>query len=74
MSVFTYIVINVNLVGDQHTGNVLTMLTQLLVPVGQVLVGDLTGHVKHQDAAMGPVIIRRMHAIERLLTSRIPEV
>lgn len=42
-----YIIINVDLISNKYAGYVLAVIPELLVPVGQVLIGDFSRHIKH---------------------------
>jgi hypothetical protein len=45
-------VLHVNLVADEHNGDVLAHADEVLVPLGHILVGDTGAHVKHDDGAL----------------------
>ena len=45
-------VLDVDLVAGEDDGNVLTDADEVTVPVGNVLVGDTRGHIKHDDGAL----------------------
>jgi hypothetical protein len=53
----TYVVIYIYLVRNQHARDIGTVFPQLLVPVGQVLIRDLSSYVEYQDATVRAVII-----------------
>jgi phage-related protein len=69
-----HIVVNIDLVGHEDAGDGGTIFPELVVPVLEVLVGDLAGDIEDKDAAVGAIIIRRVQAIERLLPSCVPEI
>ena len=45
-------VLNVNLVSDQDNGNVLADTDEILVPLGNVSIGDTGAHIEHNDGAI----------------------
>ena len=51
-----------------------SVLSELRVPGGQVLVGQLPGAVKHEDTSVSLVIVGPMHRVEPLLARGIPKV
>lgn len=74
MQIQPHVVVHIDLIGHEHAGDVGTVLPQLLVPVGQVLVCDLPRHVEYKYAAVRPVVVRGVHPVEGFLTSCVPEV
>jgi hypothetical protein len=48
------------------THHVCRILPQLFVPISQMLIRHLAGHIKHQDTRMCTVIIGRVHACKTL--------
>ena len=49
-------------------------IPKLRVPVRQVLIRYLSGHVEHQYTAVCAVVVRRVHPVEALLPSRVPKI
>jgi len=45
-------VLDVNLVSDENNGNVLANADEILVPLGNILVGDARAHIEHDDGAV----------------------
>lgn len=68
---FDDFVVDVDLVRRDEDRHARPVLLQLFVPLLQVLVRDLARHVKHEDATVGAMVIRRMHRTETLLTGSV---
>jgi hypothetical protein len=49
-------------------------MLHLLVPSLKVLVGDLATGIKDEDGGMCPKVVGGVQLVERLLTSRVPDV
>jgi hypothetical protein len=49
-------------------------MLHLLVPSLKVLVGDLATGIKDEDGGMCPEVVGGVQLVERLLTSRVPDV
>ena len=45
-------VLNINLVTNKDNGNILANTDEILVPLGNVLVGDARAHIKHDNGAV----------------------
>ena len=45
-------VLNVNLVSDQNNGDVLADTDEILVPFGNISIGDTGAHIEHNDGAI----------------------
>jgi len=67
-------VLNVDLVSDQDNGNVLTHTHDISVPVGNVLVGDTRGDVKHDNGALALDVVSVTKTTELFLTCCVPYV
>jgi hypothetical protein len=67
-------VVNVDLVRDDDDGDALPVLVQLLEPFGEVIVRRLPRDVEAQDAAVGLVVVGRVHGAEPLLARGVPKV
>ena len=68
------LLVHVYFVGNDHAGDVGTLLPHFLVPVLQVLIRDFPIRVEHQDARVRPEVVRRVQLIEGVLPSRVPNV
>jgi hypothetical protein len=66
--------VQIDLVGDDHARNVGAVVAQFLVPVLEILIGDLARGVEDQDANVRAIVIRRVQLIERLLSRSVPNV
>ena len=64
----------VYLVGSAETGDAGPVLPHLSVPIGQVLVRVFASSIKHQNASVGLVIVRRVHRLELFLARSVPKV
>ncbi len=60
--------LTVNLIGKHDTGNASSIVLQLLVPIVQIFVSLLPGHIEHQDARVSLMIVRWMNIVESFLT------
>ena len=45
-------VLHIDLVSDENNGNVLADTDEILVPLGDILVGDAGAHIEHNDGAV----------------------
>jgi hypothetical protein len=45
-------VLHVDLVSDEHNGNVLADAHKILVPFGHILIGDARAHIEHNNGAV----------------------
>lgn len=66
-------VLLVDLVSDEHDGDVVADAGEVLVPLGHVLVGDSRSDVEHQNGGIGADIVALPQAAQLLLASRVPE-
>lgn len=66
--------LNVHLVTAQHKGDIFTYALKIAMPVGDILVGDAGGNVKHDDAALALDVVSIAQSTELLLPSRVPHV
>jgi hypothetical protein len=49
---FDLTVFHIDLISDKNNRNVLTNTDKILVPFGNILVGDAGAHIKHNDGAV----------------------
>ncbi|GIL46121.1 hypothetical protein Vafri_3178 [Volvox africanus] len=68
------LVVDVNLVRDDDSGNAFAMFLQLVIPFLQVLVRHLARDVKDHNARVRTVVIRGVHAVEALLAGSVPDI
>lgn len=66
--------LDIDLVTTEDDGDVFANTDKITVPVGNVLVGDTGGDVKHDDAALTVDVVAVAEAAELLLTSGIPDL
>ena len=66
--------LDIDLVTTEDDGDVFANTDKITVPVGNVLVGDTGGDVKHDDAALTVNVVAVAEAAELLLTSGIPDL
>jgi len=66
-------VLDISLVSNQDDGDVFTNLGQVLVPLGDVLVGLTRSEVEHDDGAVGINVVALAEIAEFLLSSSIPD-
>ena len=67
-------VLHVNLVSDENNGNVLANADEILVPLGDILVGDARAHIEHDDGAVSTDAMKLCVNLLILLTSSHHEV
>ena len=53
-------VLNVDLVSDEHNGNVLADTDKILVPLGHILIGDAGAHIEHDDGTVSADAMKLM--------------
>ena len=70
---FDLAVLLVDLVANQHDGDVIADSGKVLVPLGNVLVGDTGGDIEHQNCRVGTDVITLTEATEFLLAGGVPE-
>ncbi len=63
----------IDLVSDQNDGDVITDSGEVLVPFGDVFVGDSGGDVKHKNGGIGSNVVAFSEASEFFLSGGIPE-
>jgi hypothetical protein len=71
---FDFAVFDVDLVTDEHDGDVLADTGQILVPLGHIGVGDSGAHIEHDDAAVATNVVTIAETTELLLTCGVPNV
>jgi hypothetical protein len=64
----------VHLVPAENNGDVLANANQVLVPVGNILVCDTSGHVEDDDSRLATDVIAITETAELFLTSSVPAV
>lgn len=69
-----FAVIAINLVTDQHNGNVLAHAHEILVPMRHILVSDTRSHVKENDRSLSSNVVSISQTTELLLTGSVPAV
>jgi len=69
-----FTVADVDLVADEDDGDGLTDTGEILVPLGDVRVGDAGAHVEHDDTALAANIVAVTEATELLLACGVPNV
>lgn len=67
-------VLDIDLVADEGDGDVVADAGEILVPVGDVLVGGAGGHVKHDDRSLAADVVAVAEASELLLAGGVPHV
>ena len=67
-------VLDIDLVSDEHDGDVLAHSDEILVPLGDVLVGDSGAHIEHDDTAVASNVVAVSKSSELLLTGGVPNV
>ena len=68
------LLLQVDLICNANARNMGALIPHLGVPVAQISVSHFACHVKHHDAHVGTEVVRRVQLIERLLSSRVPNV
>jgi hypothetical protein len=63
----------IDLVTDQNDGNVVTYSGEVLVPFGDIFVGDSGGDIEHENGSIGANVIPFSEPTEFFLSSSIPE-
>jgi len=64
----------INFVPAQHNGDVLAHTLEVTMPIGNVLVCDPRGDVKHDDTALALDVVAIAQATKFLLSGGIPDV
>lgn len=70
---FDFSVFLVNLVAHEHDWDVVADSGEILVPLGDVLIGDTGGDVEHQDGGVSSDIVSFSKSTEFFLAGCIPE-
>lgn len=71
---FNFSVLNINFVTAQDNRNVFTNSDEIAMPVGDVLVCDARGHVKHNNGAMRLDVITVSQTSQLLLAGCVPDI
>lgn len=66
--------LHVDLVAAEDDRNLLADADQVTVPVGNVLVGDARGDIKHDDTALAVDVVPITQTAELLLSCSVPDV
>ena len=66
--------LHIDLVSGEHDWDVLADADEIAVPVGDVLVGDTRGDVKHDDAALAVDVVAVTQTAKLLLPRGVPDV
>lgn len=69
-----FAVLDVDLVTSQDNGNVFTHPNKILMPVGDVLVGDSWRHIKHDDSALRLDVVAIAKTTKLFLTCCVPHI
>jgi hypothetical protein len=69
-----FALLHINLVTTQHDGDVLADAFEVAMPIGDILVGDSRGDVKHDDTALTLDVITIPETTKLLLTGSVPNV
>lgn len=67
-------ILYLDLVSTQYNGDVFTDTGQITMPVGNILVCDTRGHVKHNNRTLSLNVVPIPKTTEFFLTRRIPAV
>ena len=65
---------DVDLVADEDNRDVLAHADQVTVPVGDILVCDTRGHIKHDNTALTVDVVAISQATEFFLSRRVPHI
>lgn len=63
----------INLVSNKNNGDVIANTGEILIPLGDVLVGDSGGHIEHNDGGLSTNVVTFSKSTELLLSSGIPQ-
>lgn len=63
----------VNFVSDQDNGDVVADSGEVLIPFGDVLIGDSGGDVEHENSGIGTNIVTLTKSSEFFLSGSVPE-
>ena len=68
------LLLQIYFVRDADARNVRALIAHFSVPVPQVGVSNLAGHIEYQDANVRAKVVSRMQFIEGLLAGSVPNV
>jgi len=71
---FNLSILTVDLVANEHHGDVVTNSGQILVPFGDIFIGNTGSNIEHDDSGMGTDVISFSETSELLLTGGVPDV
>lgn len=66
--------LDIDLVTTEDDGDVFANTDKITVPVGNVLVSDTGGNIKHDDTALAVDVVTVTETAELLLTSSVPDL
>lgn len=73
LSSFDFSVLLINLVADQHDWDVIADSSQILIPLGHILVCDSCGDIKHKDGSLGSNVVTLSEAAQLFLAGSVPK-
>jgi hypothetical protein len=73
LSSFDFSVLLVNFITNQDDGDVVTDSSEILIPLGNVLVSNSSGDVEHENSSVGSNVISFSETTEFFLTGSIPK-
>lgn len=73
LSGFDFSVLLIDFVTDQDDGDVVADSGKVLVPLGNVFVGDSGGDVEHEDSSIGANVVSFSETSELLLSGGVPQ-
>ena len=66
-------VLLVNLVSDENNGDVVTDTSEILIPLGDVLVGNSGGDIEHNDRGVSTDVVTLSKSSKLFLAGGVPE-
>ena len=63
----------VNFISDEDDGDVIADTGEILVPLGDVLVGDSSGDIEHDDGGLSTNVVTFSKSTEFLLSGGVPQ-
>ena len=66
--------LDINFVSAQHNGNILANTLEVAVPIGNILVCDSRGDVKHNDTTLALNVVAIAETTKLLLSGSVPDV
>jgi len=66
--------LDINFVSAQYNGNVLAYALEVAVPIGNILVCDSRGDVKHDDTTLALNVVAITETTKFLLSGSVPDV